>query len=88
MSFKVGDKCVVRLGEHRGHHYECGWLPSGMLPDGTVVTIRAVEDPKRSYSFILEDNIYGYPLSLLYPVPTKKIKLLQALKGGLYVHKG
>ena len=71
-------KYIVRLGEHRGKSYGPGYLPTDMLPDGTIVTltersIRWVKDglvgtnKKSRYLYINECDNFSYPLSLLEP---------------------
>lgn len=80
MAFKVGDKVVVRLGEHRGTHYENWVLPRGMVPDGTETVIKAMSTFKNGWVKITACDTSYYPMSLLFPVATKKHILHKAVK--------
>jgi len=75
---KVGDKVTIMLGRHRGTWYDCDSLPSNMLADGTVTTIRKI--PSYNSWIILNGCVYHYPRELLLLENTKKCKLLNNIK--------
>lgn len=74
---RVGDKYRVALGENRGEQvhktlrYARGFLPEGMLKDGTIVTIKRLNGD--GWCLLEEDNDYTYPLHLLKPTPIKQL---------------